>query len=90
LLLLLVCLWRHFYPRELAKLRGYSSCFVVVVVVVVVVVACPLLNEPDTAAGQPRAHAVWYPATAATATAAACMQFGILPLQVTAERLYAV
>jgi hypothetical protein len=27
-----------FYPRELAKLRGYTSCFVVVVVVVVVVV----------------------------------------------------
>jgi hypothetical protein len=43
--------------------------------------------------------AVWYPATASgslvschcsRATAAVCMQFGILPLQVTAERLYAV
>jgi hypothetical protein len=27
----------YFYPRELAKLRGYTSCFVVAVAVVVAV-----------------------------------------------------
>jgi hypothetical protein len=84
-----------------ARPRGYTSCFVVVVVVAVsVAVACLLvlysIKQFDnlTAAGQPRAHAVWYSATASgsldschcsRATAAACMQFGILPLQVTAD-----
>jgi hypothetical protein len=139
-----------FYPRELAKLCGYTSCFVVAVVgvgvgvgVAVVVVVAYLLvlysmkqvenlplqqgsheliqfgilplqqgNSrrlhavwypatavwypatavwyPVTAVGYP-ATAVWYPATCSRSTAAAaCMQFGILPLQVTAECLYAV
>jgi hypothetical protein len=50
-----------FTRESLQKLCRYTSCFVVV--------ACPLLNyaacETATAAGQLRAHAVWYPATAA-------------------------
>jgi hypothetical protein len=31
--------YSFFYPRELAKLRGYTSCFVVVAVAVAVAVA---------------------------------------------------
>jgi hypothetical protein len=61
-----------FYPRELAKLRGYTSCFVVVVVaVVVVVVACLLvfysLKQFDNLTLQQGSQAR--------------MQFCILPLQ---------
>jgi hypothetical protein len=64
-------LYSTFYPRELAKLRGYTSCFVVAVVVV----ACLLVLYGSHARMQfgilplqqgnsYRMHAVWYPATA--------------------------
>jgi hypothetical protein len=62
-----------FYPRELAKLFGYTSCFVVVVVAVVAVVAVTCLlvlysiKQLVTLPLQQGSHAR--------------MQFGILPLQ---------
>jgi hypothetical protein len=75
-----------FNLRELAKLRGYTSCFVVVAVTVAVAVAvaCLLVHYSiKQFVKLPRAHAVWYPATAAgqCSSAYSCMQFGILPLQ---------
>jgi hypothetical protein len=60
-----------FYRRELAKLCGYTSCFVVAVVTVVAVVACLLVlyswKQFDNLTLQQCSHAR--------------MQFGILLLQ---------
>jgi hypothetical protein len=64
----------RFYPRELAKLRGYTSCFVVAVVACLLVLYS--LKQFDNPTMQQGSHAR--------------KQFGILPLKVTAERLYAV
>jgi hypothetical protein len=90
----------YFYPRELAKLCGHTSCFVVAAVVVAGLFVLYSMKQFDNLQGNScSVHAVYYPATCSgslvschcsRATAAACMQFGILPLQVTAECLYAV
>jgi hypothetical protein len=68
-----------FYPRELAKVRGYTSCFVVavavaVVVAVVVVVACLLVLYSMKQFGI-------LPLQQGNSRDTACMQFGILQLQ---------
>jgi hypothetical protein len=68
-----------FYPLELAKLRGHTSCFVVVGVVVVVVACLLVLYSMKQ-----------FENLTLPLVSHARMQIGILPLQVTAERLYAV
>jgi hypothetical protein len=65
-----------FYPQEHAKHRGYTSCFVVVVVVVACLLVLYSMKQFKSLTLQQGSHA--------------CMHFGILPLQMTAERLYAV
>jgi hypothetical protein len=60
------CSSELFYPRELAKLRGYTSCFVVAVVVACLLVLYSM-KQFDNLTLQQGSHAR--------------MQFGILPLQ---------
>jgi hypothetical protein len=53
----------YFNPRELAKLRGYTSCFVVVAVAVAVAAACMQLKETATVAARNYpavAHSVFF------------------------------
>jgi hypothetical protein len=66
------CLRLRFYPRELAKLCEYTSCFVVDVVVDVVVVVVAAV-----AVAVAVSVAIAIAVAVAVATAAACMQFGM-------------
>jgi hypothetical protein len=68
------CLRLRFYPRELAKLREYTSCFVVVDVVVDVVV---VVAAAAVAVAVAVSVAIAIAVAVAVATAAACMQFGM-------------
>jgi hypothetical protein len=75
-----------FYPRELAKLRGYTSCFVVACLLGLLVL-CSMKQFKNLPLHQGRIINCMCACTCSLlschwsrATAAVCLQFGILPL----------
>jgi hypothetical protein len=73
----------YFYPRELAKPRGYTSCFVVVATAVACLLVLYSMKQFENLPLQQGSHARMQfdilPLQQGR-SAHSCMQFGILPL----------